>query len=209
MDIDVSALKALVRDKELSWDLVVDSIEQALLMAYQRTEGAAADARVELQVGPIDAPLVHTPVCVSMGNPHVVFFTDRQDDAFVRGSGSLVEHHPLFPEGVNVGFAFVKAPDRIRLRVLRLQIQPAGVEDILHARLGPVDAGPVDPALFAGLGGDPPLQRQFEELPPGRDTDLPAVEGLHGRDQSPGAVGVEDVRNMQPPPRREREIDPD
>ena len=48
MDIDVAALKALVRERELSWDLVVDSIEQALLVAYQRTEGAAADARVEL-----------------------------------------------------------------------------------------------------------------------------------------------------------------
>ena len=72
---------------------------------------------IELQVGPIDAPLLHTPGAVSMGNPHVVFFTDRQDDAFVRGSGSLVEHHPLFPEGVNVGFANVLAPDRIRLRV--------------------------------------------------------------------------------------------
>jgi diaminopimelate epimerase len=72
---------------------------------------------IELQVGPIDAPLLHTPGAVSMGNPHVVFFTDRQDDAFVRGSGSLVEHHPLFPQGVNVGFAHVLAPDRIRLRV--------------------------------------------------------------------------------------------
>ena len=72
---------------------------------------------IELQVGPIDAPILHTPGAVSMGNPHVVFFTDRQDDAFVRGSGSLVEHHPLFPEGVNVGFAHVLAPDRIRLRV--------------------------------------------------------------------------------------------
>ena len=72
---------------------------------------------IELQVGPIDAPILHTPGAVSMGNPHVVFFTDRQDDAFVRGSGSLVEHHPLFPEGVNVGFANVMAPDRIRLRV--------------------------------------------------------------------------------------------
>ncbi len=48
MDIDVSALKALVREKELSWDLVIDSIEQALLVAYQKTEGAAADARVEV-----------------------------------------------------------------------------------------------------------------------------------------------------------------
>ena len=78
----------------------------------------AMDTRgIELQVGPIDAPLLHTPGAVSMGNPHVVFFTDRQDDAFVSGSGSLVEHHPLFPEGDNVGFAHVLAPDRIRLRV--------------------------------------------------------------------------------------------
>jgi diaminopimelate epimerase len=72
---------------------------------------------IELQVGPIDAPLLHTPGAVSMGNPHVVFFTDRQDDAFVRGSGSLVEHHPLFPEGVNVGFARVIDREHIRLRV--------------------------------------------------------------------------------------------
>lgn len=72
---------------------------------------------IELQVGPIDAPVIHTPGAVSMGNPHVVFFTDRQDDAFVRGSGSLVEHHPLFPEGVNVGFAHIQSPDHIRLRV--------------------------------------------------------------------------------------------
>lgn len=72
---------------------------------------------IELQVGPIDAPVLHTPGAVSMGNPHVVFFTDRQDDAFVRGSGSLVEHHPLFPEGVNVGFAKVVDRDHIRLRV--------------------------------------------------------------------------------------------
>ena len=57
---------------------------------------------IELQVGPVDAPLLHTPGAVSMGNPHVVFFIDHvPDDAFVRGTGSLIEHHPLFPEGVN------------------------------------------------------------------------------------------------------------
>ncbi|HEV7227032.1 diaminopimelate epimerase [Brevundimonas sp.] len=73
---------------------------------------------IELQIGPIDAPVLHTPGAVSMGNPHVVFFTpDVPDDAFVRASGSLIEHHPLFPEGVNVGFAHVEARDRIRLRV--------------------------------------------------------------------------------------------
>ncbi|WP_312405657.1 diaminopimelate epimerase, partial [Brevundimonas sp.] len=72
---------------------------------------------IELQVGPIDDPVLHTPGAVSMGNPHVVFFTDRQDDGFVTGSGSLVEHHPLFPQGVNVGFANVLDRDHIRLRV--------------------------------------------------------------------------------------------
>lgn len=48
MDVDVNALRALVREKELSWDLVVDSIEQALLMAYQHSDGSAPEARVEL-----------------------------------------------------------------------------------------------------------------------------------------------------------------
>jgi len=73
---------------------------------------------IELQIGPIDDPVLHTPGAVSMGNPHVVFFIDHApNDAFVRGSGSLIEHHPLFPEGVNVGFACVAARDRIRLRV--------------------------------------------------------------------------------------------
>lgn len=79
----------------------------------------AMDTRgIELQVGPIDAPVLHTPGAVSMGNPHVVFFMDHTpDDGFVRGTGSLIEHHPRFPEGVNVGFAHVLAPDHIRLRV--------------------------------------------------------------------------------------------
>jgi diaminopimelate epimerase len=73
---------------------------------------------IELQIGPIDAPVLHTPGAVSMGNPHVVFFMDHTpDNAFVRGSGSLIEHHPLFPEAVNVGFAHVEARDRIRFRV--------------------------------------------------------------------------------------------
>ncbi len=61
--------------------------------------------------------LASPPGCVSMGNPHVVFFVDDLADAPVREVGPAVERHPLFPERVNVGFAQVKARDRIALKV--------------------------------------------------------------------------------------------
>jgi len=48
MDIDMAALRALEREKDLSLSVVLDAIEQALLIAYQRTEGSYARARVEL-----------------------------------------------------------------------------------------------------------------------------------------------------------------
>jgi transcription termination/antitermination protein NusA len=49
MDIDMSILRALERDKEISLDIVVDALEQALLTAYHKTPGAQARARVEIE----------------------------------------------------------------------------------------------------------------------------------------------------------------
>ena len=57
------------------------------------------------------------PGCVSMGNPHVVFFVPDIAAAPVETVGPAIERHPLFPQRVNVGFAQVEARDRIRLRV--------------------------------------------------------------------------------------------
>src|SRR3954447_552096 len=48
MDIDMSALRGLEREKEISFSLLVEAIEAALLIAYQRTEGHQPVARVEL-----------------------------------------------------------------------------------------------------------------------------------------------------------------
>ncbi|MFD5185551.1 transcription termination factor NusA [Streptomyces sp. NPDC058372] len=48
MDIDMSALRGLVREKEISFDLLVEAIESALLIAYHRTEGSRRHARVRL-----------------------------------------------------------------------------------------------------------------------------------------------------------------
>src|SRR5947207_2841946 len=44
----MTALRSLESEKDISLDLVVKAIEDALLIAYHRTEGAAPRARVEL-----------------------------------------------------------------------------------------------------------------------------------------------------------------
>jgi transcription termination/antitermination protein NusA len=48
MDIDLAVLRSLEREKEISFDLVVEALEQALLVAYERTAGSEGSARVEL-----------------------------------------------------------------------------------------------------------------------------------------------------------------
>jgi diaminopimelate epimerase len=73
--------------------------------------------RIELQVGPIDDPVLHGPGVVSMGNPHCVFFVQDAELAPVEAVGPMIEYHPLFPERTNVGFAEIVARDHIRLRV--------------------------------------------------------------------------------------------
>lgn len=48
MDIDMSALRALEREKGISFDLVVEAIETALLSAYHKSADSYHNARVEL-----------------------------------------------------------------------------------------------------------------------------------------------------------------
>lgn len=71
---------------------------------------------LDLKIGPIDKPYLQLPGAVNMGNPHVIFFVDDLDGTDVKAVGSLVEWHPLFPKGVNVGFVQVLSKDHIRLR---------------------------------------------------------------------------------------------
>jgi diaminopimelate epimerase len=57
------------------------------------------------------------PGAVNVGNPHVVFFVEDAVAAEADTIGPKVEKDPMFPEGVNVGFAEVRSPEQIRLRV--------------------------------------------------------------------------------------------
>lgn len=48
MDIDLAALRALERERDVPLEVIVPAIEQALLLAYHRTEGSYRQARAEL-----------------------------------------------------------------------------------------------------------------------------------------------------------------
>jgi diaminopimelate epimerase len=77
-----------------------------------------ADTRtIELQVGPIDAPVLHTPSAVNMGNPHAIFWVDDVEAYNLGRVGPLLENHPIFPERANISLAHVTAPDALTLKV--------------------------------------------------------------------------------------------
>ncbi len=58
-----------------------------------------------------------TVTAVSVGNPHCVIFTDALDEGEVRRLGPLIEHHPSFPNRINVQFARVLARDRVSILI--------------------------------------------------------------------------------------------
>jgi diaminopimelate epimerase len=71
---------------------------------------------IELQIGPIDKPILHSPSAVNMGNPHAIFWVDDVAAYDLAKVGSLLEHHPIFPERANISLAAVKSRDHIVLR---------------------------------------------------------------------------------------------
>ena len=82
-----------------------------LAEAFHDTRG------IELAVGPIDAPLLHTPSVVNVGNPHAIFWVDDLDVVDLAKVGPMIEFHPMFPERANISLARVTAPDAITMTV--------------------------------------------------------------------------------------------
>src|ERR1041384_5693537 len=71
---------------------------------------------IELQIGPIDAPVLHSPSAVNMGNPHAVFWVDDVNAYDLGKIGPMLENHPMFPERANISLAHVVTRDHIVVR---------------------------------------------------------------------------------------------
>jgi diaminopimelate epimerase len=76
-----------------------------------------ADTRcIELQIGPIDNPILHSPSALSMGNPHAIFWVKDVNAYDLSKIGPLLENHPIFPERANISLCHVASRDHIIVR---------------------------------------------------------------------------------------------
>jgi diaminopimelate epimerase len=71
---------------------------------------------IELQIGPIDKPILHSPSVANVGNPHAVFWVDDVATFDLARIGPLLENHPIFPERANISLAHVVSRQAITLR---------------------------------------------------------------------------------------------
>ena len=77
-----------------------------------------ADTRaIELQIGPIDAPILHSPSVANIGNPHAIFWVDDVEAYDLAAIGPMLENHPIFPERANISLAHVTGSDALTLKV--------------------------------------------------------------------------------------------
>jgi len=71
---------------------------------------------IELQIGPIDSPILHSPSVVNIGNPHAIFWVDNVDAYDLAKIGPLLECHPIFPERANITLCAVKSREHVAIR---------------------------------------------------------------------------------------------
>ncbi|MBN1985671.1 MAG: diaminopimelate epimerase [Prolixibacteraceae bacterium] len=55
--------------------------------------------------------------CVSVGNPHCVVLKDTLDEKEIKTFGREIEHHPMFPNRINVQFAKVVSPTEVEILI--------------------------------------------------------------------------------------------
>ena len=113
MNIDLAALRALEREREIPFDTILAAIETALLTAYRHTEGAEPHARVEIdrKTGAADKPFTIAFVNEDPGTPHNVELQN--------GSGTVVFKGEVF--------------NGVETKIYNVPAQPAGAYKFICA----------------------------------------------------------------------------
>jgi diaminopimelate epimerase len=118
-DFSISTLGGLVRARlDLDGDRVRMVTADMGRATFVSSEIPVAGPRREVVKEPLEVEgerLIVT--CVSVGNPHCVILTDTLDEARVKRLGPKIEHHPSFPNRINVQFAKVLARDRVSILI--------------------------------------------------------------------------------------------
>ena len=73
---------------------------------------------IELQIGPIDAPILHSPSVVNVGNPHAIFWVMNDVESYgLEVNGPMLENHMIFPDRANISLAQVHNRGELTLKV--------------------------------------------------------------------------------------------
>jgi|SRR5712671_3334719 len=72
--------------------------------------------RIELQIGPAERPILHSPSVANMGNPHAVFWVDDVEAYDLGKIGPVLENHPMFPGRANISLAQVVSREHLIVR---------------------------------------------------------------------------------------------
>ncbi len=123
MDLDMAALRALERERDIPMDVIVPAIEQALLTAYHREDGAYRHARVELD----------------RKSGHVIVWA--REDPQVDENGNHLEPGPEFDD-TPTGFGRVAAATARQVIVQRMRdVEDEAVLGDFRGREGDIVAG--------------------------------------------------------------------
>ncbi|MFT6658592.1 diaminopimelate epimerase [Maritalea sp.] len=107
-------LKSVLSGDSVTVDMGVPRLQWQLIPLAEAFEDTTG---IELQIGPIDAPVLHTPSVVNVGNPHAIFWVKDLDAHDLSKAGPLLENHPVFPERANISLAQVISPTHIKVKV--------------------------------------------------------------------------------------------
>lgn len=114
IETNAGLLRSVTDGDQVTVDMGVPRLQWQLIPLAEQFEDTTG---IELQIGPIDAPVLHTPSVVNVGNPHAIFWVDDLDAHDLSLAGPLLENHPIFPERANISLAQVISEDHIKVRV--------------------------------------------------------------------------------------------